>query len=226
MNTVKDVIDSGAVKLNRPMPIEEVEWEAKKAFIKALIQAKKEFKEIKKTEAGVHGSKHADLADVIEATEPALNKYGLITVQGMRGRLLVTKLIHEDGWEECFERELPPAQGNNLNHADGGATTFFRRYDLQAILTIQPSGEDSDGSFGQQDTWVGGNSRNVSNSSGGSISEKQLNRLYAIAKTSGWNVAQVTAFCLDNFDKEPSQLNWKTDYEKVCKYFEETKNDR
>lgn len=53
------------------------------------------------------------------------------------------------------------------------------------------------------------------------ISEKQANRLYAIAKHKKWSVALAQSYVLQKFNKSVAQLNRK-EYDAACEYFENT----
>lgn len=53
------------------------------------------------------------------------------------------------------------------------------------------------------------------------ISEKQANRLYAIAKSKKWSVALAQSYVLLYYKKSVAQLNRK-EYDLVCEYFENT----
>ena len=193
--------------------------EAKRTFVASLIAAKRKFRKIAKDHVGVHNSKHATLESCIDAIEPALNECGLVSVQFMKGKSLVTKLMHVDGHEEGGIHDLPIPESGNANHAEGGAMTYFRRYDYLAVVNQQPEGEDADGAgFNNSNGFA-----NVKKGSG-VINEKQLNRLYAIAGSSKWNPAQVMAFVDKNFSKEPVQIAWGDEYDRICKYFENNVN--
>ena len=188
--------------------------ESKKAFVRALIEAKKEFKKIVKDHKGVHNSKHATLDSCIDACEPALNKHGLVSIQFMKGKSLVTKLMHVDGHEEGGIHDLPLEAGsNNPNHSEGGAMTYFRRYDFLALVNQQPEGEDTDGvAFS--------GAANVSRGTPGKISEKQLSRLYAIATKGGWDAASVAGLVDEKLQKLPADICWGDEYDRTCAYFE------
>lgn len=205
----------------------ELQWNAKKAFVKSLIKAKKEFTDIHKNLKAQYG-KHADLADVIAATEPALNKHGLVILQGMEDRHLVTRLMHEDGHSETFSREIPPPSGHNLNHSEAGATTYFRRYDQLAITNQQPRGEDTDG----VSNWGAGAGNRAHATpvdeirKDGQLTKKEGNMIYAKAMNAGWNAAELTAWLNQNFGIEHTTKVPYAKFKAVCEYFDNEKNHK
>lgn len=87
---------------------------------------------------------YAPLDEILNATRPALSENGLAVIQttdeGEGGTLLKTMLIHASGqWVESYK---------NLGRFEdpqkfGGALTYYRRYQISAILGIS-SEEDDD----------------------------------------------------------------------------------
>lgn len=87
---------------------------------------------------------YAPLDEILNATRPALSENGLALIQtteeGDRGTLLKTMLVHGSGqWVASYKA---------LGHFEdpqkfGGALTYYRRYEISAILGIS-SEEDDD----------------------------------------------------------------------------------
>jgi hypothetical protein len=79
---------------------------------------------------------------------PLLSANGLALIQPMKvsdgHTILITKLIHESGETIESEMILP-------NHADpqkyGSLITYYKRYQLQAMLGISTKDEDDDGNL-------------------------------------------------------------------------------
>lgn len=124
------------------------------SLAKALAVAVNEFDHVAKdrevsvkSEKGSYKFSYATLAEIVEATRPALSKNGLVVVQmptadGAR-TILITRLIHESG--EWLEGVMPvPTGGANIQQL-GSALTYLRRYAYSAILGVVASDEDDDG---------------------------------------------------------------------------------
>jgi len=120
------------------------------ALFKALAKAQGEFKEIKKnckvdfkTKNGQRVNfKYADLKSIRDATTPALSKNGLAVFQIYESRqmaeghyqtMLVTHLVHESG--AAIQSELPIDVNIEVQEM-GSLTTYYRRYQLAAILGV------------------------------------------------------------------------------------------
>ena len=90
-------------------------------------------------------SKYADLASVMAACLPALNKHGIAVIQPPvdddAGRYVKTILAHESG--ETLECRVPLIIGKNDMQGYGSAVTYARRYGLMSMAGIAP--EDDDG---------------------------------------------------------------------------------
>lgn len=90
-------------------------------------------------------SKYADLASVMAACLPALNKHGICVVQPIYDedgkRYVKTVLAHESG--ETLECRVELIVGKNDMQGYGSAVTYARRYGLMAMAGVAP--EDDDG---------------------------------------------------------------------------------
>lgn len=113
-------------------------------IFKALIAAKKEFKELVRSKKA-YNYMYAPMENCIEATEPALLKNGLSVIQNVVNQDqkigIQTMLVHESGQliESEFYWDLAKRDPQSL----GSAITYFRRYSYMAILGLAP--EDDDG---------------------------------------------------------------------------------
>lgn len=90
-------------------------------------------------------SRYADLANVMEACLPALNRNGIAVIQPYvevdGQRAVKTILAHETG--ETLETIVPLIVGKNDMQGLGSAMTYARRYGLMGMAGIAP--EDDDG---------------------------------------------------------------------------------
>ena len=127
-------------------------------LIKALLKAKQEFKPVQKTATNpFFHSKYAPLASLIEATQEALSKNGLVVIQTsvfLEGKqCLQTALCHESGEKLESATELismTDSRGTNNLQQQGAARTYLRRYEYEAILGL--AAEDDDDGNGQKET--------------------------------------------------------------------------
>lgn len=122
--------------------------EAKNIYAR-LIEARKNFKDIKKDQqVAFHGRnyKYADLSGIHAAIDDALAKAGLAVMQPISTdehnvMRLTTKLVDEAG--ECIETSVvlnPPEDMQRL----GAMLTYMRRYCLASFLSLVAD-EDTDG---------------------------------------------------------------------------------
>lgn len=90
-------------------------------------------------------SRYADLANVMDACLPALNRNGIAVIQPYveidGQRAVKTVLAHESG--ETLETIVPLIVGKNDMQGLGSAMTYARRYGLMGMAGIAP--EDDDG---------------------------------------------------------------------------------
>jgi hypothetical protein len=112
----------------------------------ALAAAQPEMgKALKQSVNPAFRSKYADLANVMEACMPALNKHGIAVIQppgaDAEGRFVETILLHESG--QTLSCKVPLIIGKNDMQGYGSAVTYARRIGLMAMAGIAP--EDDDG---------------------------------------------------------------------------------
>ena len=138
-------------------------------LVKALAAAQAEYKTIKKgTENPVYSTEkrkamYAELCDVIAATQPALNKHGLVVIQSTSTSIerktvtVETTLFHESGEWKSSHLEIPATQRNKRWNEDlkkneyyerfdgqtiGAATTYGRRYDYSSMVGVASEPDD------------------------------------------------------------------------------------
>lgn len=124
----------------------------RKELLQAFVAAQAEFKPVRTTETvntAKYSYKYADLAGVLEATLPALNKHGICLHYTYRldGEWLIATChaVHVLG-EEISADAMVPAKGDGRlmgAQAMGSAMTFARRYATLAALGL--ASEDDDG---------------------------------------------------------------------------------
>lgn len=111
-----------------------------------LLKFHAEFNGVKKTGLNPHfKSKHFTLDEIVHVTTPMLNKLGLYVVHAVQmvGEVpcMVTLIKDSDG-EGGIESAFPMAMNPNPQDM-GSAVTYYKRYNLCALLNIAE--EDDDG---------------------------------------------------------------------------------
>jgi len=126
------------------------------ALAKALVAAKKNMGDVRKNASNpAFKSKYADLASVVEAIEPALLEAGIAPIQGVAASYngaaevrVETMLLHESG--EFVKSILAMRPTKADPQGIGSATTYARRYALQAICGVAPEDDDGNAASGQR----------------------------------------------------------------------------
>lgn len=106
-----------------------------------LHEAKKEIGVVKKTKTNPHfKNTYADLNALIDAVEPILLEKGLIMLQPIKDGKVYTQIIDIDTFEsvESFI-DLSP---NLTAQALGSQVTYYRRYTLQSLMSLQADDDD------------------------------------------------------------------------------------
>ena len=114
----------------------------------AFAKAQSEFLPVRKDTKG-HNYKYATLEGLLDVIRPILNKNGLTVSQYTNEKnILHTRLRHISGqWFES-RYSLPDTLVDSKRTADqaiGSQLTYMRRYQMLALLGVQPEGEDKDG---------------------------------------------------------------------------------
>lgn len=89
-----------------------------------------------------HHSKYADLNAILDAVEPVLHENGLLLIQPIHNNSVCTQIVDIDSGailESCMQ--LP--QGVTPQNM-GSAITYYRRYTLQAALSLQAVDDDGE----------------------------------------------------------------------------------
>ena len=166
-------------------------------------------------------SKYAPLNDILTLVRPLLSKQGLSIVQAPSGDgeniILTTILIHNSGEyiefpELVLKADKPTAQGA------GSAITYARRYAISAILGIN-SEDDDDGNNAEPKTPTTEQPKTTAQTKTTGISEKQVSRLYAIAKAADVDKATVDSQIKTKLNKTPEELT-RVEYDKICTAYE------
>ena len=109
--------------------------------MKKLLEAKKEIGKVAKNAKNPHfKNTYADVNALIEAVEPILHTHGLLLLQPIIEGNVVTQIIDVESGQSV-ESSLPLPQGLNPQQL-GSAVTYFRRYTLQSLLSLQATDDD------------------------------------------------------------------------------------
>lgn len=112
----------------------------------ALVKFQSQLRPVaKEAENPFFKSSYADLSSILKAVMPVLTANGLAVIQPLKviddKVILITKLIHESG--ETIESEMIlPHNADPQKY--GSLITYYKRYQLQALLGINTE-EDDDG---------------------------------------------------------------------------------
>lgn len=128
----------------------------------ALVKAQKKMGvALKDSKNPFFKSKYADLNAIIDAAIPALNEEGIAVLQtpdvmvhpsgGEMMAVIQTVLLHESGEFIAGNSEIVAAKANDPQAA-GSATTYARRYGLQAMVTLKAEDDDAESAMGRKST--------------------------------------------------------------------------
>jgi hypothetical protein len=108
---------------------------------KKIHEAKKEIGVVKKNAKNPHfKNTYADLNALIEAVEPILLEKGLIMLQPIKDGKVFTQIIDIDTFEMVESSiDLTP---NLTAQALGSQVTYYRRYTLQSLMSLQADDDD------------------------------------------------------------------------------------
>ena len=107
-----------------------------------LHAAKQKIGKVVKNSTNPHfKNKYADINGLIETVEPVLLEHGLLLIQPIEGGLVSTLIIDiETGQSVVSSMRLPEIQDPQKI---GSAVTYYRRYTLQSLLSLQAEDDDA-----------------------------------------------------------------------------------
>ncbi len=183
-------------------------------------------------------------AAVLNTIKPLLKKYKIIlmptkievenwkdefnTKNGESTRLITqVKAQYKIIDIESGEFELLETVGHGVDTQDkasGKAMTYAYKALLQKTFCMF-SGEDTDNEHSEDITnrQTKPQSKATSQSSTATVTEAQLKRLYAIAKTKGFTADQIKAAALKDYDREPKEMD-RTMYDRLVDRLEKAGN--
>lgn len=197
---------------------------------KALAKFQGEVKQpLKDADNPFFGSKYVPLENVVEAISRIAPNHGLSFVQWAlndeNGRVgVATMLMHESGEFIEFDPVFINAEKQTPQGA-GSLITYLKRYSLSAVFGITSDQDDdaNESSGNNQNNQQQNFNRNQNSQPKGNLTENQIKRLYAIAKSASVSSNDVKSAINQLFNKtDPYQLT-KQEYDAICKKLEEKK---
>lgn len=187
-------------------------------------------------------SKFANLTSVLEICKEYLNKHGISILQphgvNEHGPYVETILLHDSG--EYIASRTPITAAKNDPQATGSAITYARRYGCQSIVGLAAEDDDAEAAQGRHieekkslatPAHTIGKAINPASHSPGSyqksgkkITEKQVGRMMAIAKSSGLGIAETINMIYEYGYKNPDEI-LMSDYEAICNKIQSRKED-
>ena len=194
----------------------------------AMAKAQGKIQGARKDQKSHHGS-YADLASVWDACRSALSENGIAVLQPTEitgGGNIVVKTILGHSSGQWIVGKIPVIVKDKTNaQAMGSGISYARRYSLSSIVGISPSEDDGNLAVGtshpQQSAAPLKNHAPTSNQDNPStISPAQAKRLFAIAKNAGYENDAIKDITFKLSGRNTSKDLVKSEYDVVCKYFE------
>lgn len=111
--------------------------------MKKLLAAMAEIQPITKDKQNPHfRSRYADINTMLAEVKPILQKHGLILLQPIEEGQVITRIIDGESGQTLCESSLP-LSGTGTPQQRGSEITYYRRYTLQSLLSLEA--EDDDG---------------------------------------------------------------------------------
>jgi hypothetical protein len=111
-------------------------------FLQKLHNAKQSIKKVAKNAKNPHfKNNYADINALIEEVEPILLENRLLLLQPIEDGYVYTRIVDIDSGEICEScMKLPEIQDPQRI---GSAVTYYRRYTLQSLMSLQSIDDDS-----------------------------------------------------------------------------------
>lgn len=152
-------VDTNKMQAILDMKREEEDREAKRAFNRAMVAAKREMKPVIRNLRNDHTkSNYADLMSIADQVDPIIEANGLAITYGTAPcerdgyYTMIADLLHEDGHEKQYRADIPidavgiqGSKNKTATHAFGSTTTYGRRYMKLMIFDIATKDDDGNG---------------------------------------------------------------------------------
>ncbi len=179
------------------------------------------------------GNEYANLESVLDACRNKLTENDLTVFQAPLGGVDVCRLLVriEHGSGEWFQYIFSTPLAKRDPQGICAAVTYLRRYSLTTMLNMVDT--DDDGNHASQHTpkqepkGFQGSNLDIGQAIGThqgppkyKLTEKQLKRLYAISKASGYDPSEVGVYIKSHYGVQSSMDLTRSMYEEVCNMLE------
>lgn len=193
-----------------------------------LQKLRKDFHKVELKKSGENkfaGFKYFELKDILPTAVELLEKYNLTTIMTTNTEGASLILINCDKPEETITFFIPDAQCQLKGCTDiqslGGKITYQKRYLYVNLLDVCEN-DTLDAVVGSENASKGANNTNTQQNNY-RLSEKQINRLFVLAKNANISEEQAKAQIKMKFNKTVEQLS-KDEYDKVCNGYQSIAN--
>lgn len=166
------------------------------------------------------GYTYYELSDFMPKINMLFAESKLFSMVSFTNDIASLQIINSEKPDEIIEFTSPmrtlELKGCNQIQALGGVETYQRRYLYMLALEITES-DMFDGVTGKHEDKQIPKHNNVSSFS---LTDKQITRLYAIAKSAGKSQDDVKSWIKAKFNKESTKELTKTEYDQVCEALE------
>lgn len=220
-------IDEG---VRRALTIEPTPWKSDEIneLAAALAKAQGEIEAAERSSDNpFFNSRYADLASVWRAIRGPLTTHGLSVVQ-LTGpdpavAHVTTLLLHSSGQWIRSEIAIRPVKADPQGM--GSALTYARRYGLSAVAGVAPDDDDGNAASGQRESTKPVTRDSLQReappraANGGTITEKQVNRLWAVAKAAGREKGDIVEYLKSLGYRSSSEIP-KSRYDEIIAWVE------
>ena len=106
-----------------------------------LLEAKKQIGKVSKNSKNPHfKNTYADINALIESVEPILLECGLVLLQPIVNGKVITQIIDVESGEKI--ESIIELSSNLTSQALGSQITYYRRYSLQSLMSLQADDDD------------------------------------------------------------------------------------
>lgn len=161
------------------------------------------------------GFTYFELSDFLPSINELCEKHGLFTRTTFTSDLAMLEVINADAPDEVITFTSPQAEatlkGCHAIQNVGAVETYQRRYLLMMAFEIVENDA--------LDPTVEKDKKNTSPKGKATLSQAQLNRMYAIASKKGYDKASVDSLVKKKYNVEPANMT-KTQYDEIVKGYE------
>lgn len=199
-----------------------------KSIYTKLMEARVEFHKLDLKKSGYNkfaGFKYFELSDFMIPGTQILQKYNLCPIVSFTNDMATMTVVNGDNPSEQIVFTSPmrdlTLKGANEAQALGGVQTYISRYLWVQCLCITESCS-LDSTSGQDEAKTVA-STNTASASTATLSDKQVNRLLAIAKSAGQTADVIKKVAKKDYGVDELNKLSKADYDALCARLEKAK---